>query len=68
MINIHRNDVAQLGQADHRMRDAIDLVWRALNKVSNENDIGTVEAKCQQMLERCFENFKQDLVTLNEEH
>ena len=68
MINRRHNGIVLLGQADHRMRDAIDMVWRALNNGPDHLDTGEMEAKCKHMLERCLENFKQDLVTLKEGH
>jgi len=67
MIDRRHNGIVMLGQADHRMRDAIDLVWRAMNSGPDKHDPDEVESKCKHMLERCLESFKQDLVTLKEE-
>ena len=65
MTNRRDDAIILLGQADTRMREVINLVWRALDTQEDMmNGVPEIHRQCENMLMRCMRGFKEDLQSI----
>ena len=56
--------VALMGEAESRMRGAVQLLWRALGTQAESEDFATLEEQSERLLRRVIHNLQQDLEVL----